>query len=118
MVPLDFIEEVERAEAACDKGWLRVIAEDLRGERFQWDGLRRVAQSQWNVRDMDGARVSWEALRRAMGADVGRTGAGQPLRARLSRERSGGGARGVEPGYSAGACLGPPTRRSAPRPSH
>ena len=71
MVPLDFIEEVERAEAAADKGWLRVIAEDLRGQRFQWDGLRRVAQSQWNVKDMDGARASWEALRQASGADVG-----------------------------------------------
>ncbi|MDH5340870.1 MAG: hypothetical protein OEW22_13890, partial [Rubrivivax sp.] len=47
MVPLDFIEEVQRAEAAGDRGWLRVIADDLRGERFQWDGLRRVAQAQW-----------------------------------------------------------------------
>ena len=70
MVPLDFIEEVERAEAAADKGWLRVIAEDLRGQRFQWHGLRRVAQSQWNVKDMDGARASWEALHQAIGADV------------------------------------------------
>ena len=70
MVPLDFIEEVERADAAADKGCLRVIAEDLRGQRFQWDGLRRVAQSQWNVKDMDGARASWEALREAIGADV------------------------------------------------
>ncbi len=70
LVPLDFIEEVERAEAAGDKGWLRVIAEDLRGQRFQWDGLRRVAQSQWSVNDMDGARASLEALRQAVGADV------------------------------------------------
>ncbi len=70
MVPLDFVEEVERAEAAADKGWLRVIAEDLRGQRFQWEGLRRVARSQWSVKDMDGARANWEAVRQAVGADV------------------------------------------------
>ncbi len=70
MLPLDFVEEVERAEAAADKGWLRVIVEDLRGRRFQWDGLRRVAQAQWNIKDMVGSRASWEALREAIGADV------------------------------------------------
>jgi len=70
MVPLDFIEEVQRAEAAGDRGWLRVIADDLRGERFQWDGLRRVAQAQWSLKDLDGARASWEAVRDAVGGDV------------------------------------------------
>jgi hypothetical protein len=70
LVPMDFIEEVKRAEVALDKGWLRVIAEDLRGQRFQWDGLRRVAQSQWSVRDMEGARANWEALRQAVGTNV------------------------------------------------
>jgi len=70
LVPLDFIEEVERAEAAADRGWLRVIAEDLRGQRFQWDGLRRVARAQWSLKDLAGARASWEALRKAIGADV------------------------------------------------
>jgi len=58
LVPLDLIEEVERAEAAADKGWLRVIAEDLRGQRFQWDGLRRVARAQWSLKDISGAPVS------------------------------------------------------------
>lgn len=70
LVPLDFIEEVERAEAAADKGWLRVIAEDLRGQRFQWDGLRRVARAQWSLKDLAGARASWEALRKAIGGDI------------------------------------------------
>jgi len=70
LVPLDFIEEVERAEAAADKGWLRVIAEDLRGQRFQWDGLRRVARAQWSLKDFSGARASWEALRKALNGDV------------------------------------------------
>jgi hypothetical protein len=70
MVPLDFIEEVQRAEAAGDKAWLRVIAEDLRGLRFQWEGLRRVARAQWSLKDLAGARQSWEELRRNVGDDV------------------------------------------------
>jgi hypothetical protein len=70
VVPLDFIEEVQRAEAAGDKGWLRVIAEDLRGLRFQWDGLRRVARAQWSLKDLGGARQSWEELRRNGGDDI------------------------------------------------
>jgi hypothetical protein len=70
LVPLDFIEEVERAEAAADKGWLRVIAEDLRGQRFQWDGLRRVARAQWSLKDLSGARESWEAVRKAVAGDI------------------------------------------------
>lgn len=70
VVPLDFIEEIQRVEAAGDRGALRVIAEDLRGQRFQWDGLRRVARAQWSLRDFAGARESWEALRKAVDGDV------------------------------------------------
>jgi len=70
LVPLDFIEEVGRAEAAGDRGWLRVIAQDLQGQRFQWDGLRRVARAQWSLQDMAGARQSWEVLRGALAGDI------------------------------------------------
>ena len=70
VLPLDFIEEVERAEAAADKGWLRVIAEDLRGQRFQWDGLRCVARAQWSLKDLDGAQTNWETLRNANDDDI------------------------------------------------
>lgn len=70
IVPLDLIEEIERAEAAGDKGLLRVIAEDLRGRRFQWDGLRRIARAQWSLRDLGGARTSWETIRKAIEGDV------------------------------------------------
>ncbi len=69
-VPLDFSEEVDRAEAAGDKGWLRVIAQDLRGQRFQWEGLRRVAQAQWNLKDYSGSSESWQAVRQAFPSDV------------------------------------------------
>lgn len=70
VVPLDFIEEVERAEAAQDKGCLRVIAQDLDGQRFQWEGLRRVARSQWSLKDYAGSRDSWDRVREAMPDDV------------------------------------------------
>lgn len=64
-VPLDFIEEVQRAEASCDKGWLRLLAEEVRGERFEWDGLKAVGRAQWSLKDFEGARESWEAVREA-----------------------------------------------------
>lgn len=70
LVPLDFIEEVERAEAAQDKGWLRVIAQDLTGQRFQWEGLRRVGRAQWSLKDYVGSRDSWDSVRHAMPDDV------------------------------------------------
>ncbi len=70
VLPLDFIEEVERAEAASDKGWLRVIADDLQGHRFQWDGLRCVARAQWSLKDLDGAQANWETLRNVNGDDI------------------------------------------------
>ncbi|MEO5733054.1 MAG: tetratricopeptide repeat-containing protein [Rubrivivax sp.] len=69
-VPLDFVEEVERAAAVRDKGWLRVIAQDLAGRRFQWDGLRRVGRAQWALKDWDGARRSWETLLQAGSGDI------------------------------------------------
>jgi hypothetical protein len=69
-VPLDFVEEVERAEKSSDKGCLRVIGQDLAGQRFQWDGLHRVARAQWKLKDFAGARASWETLRKVAGADI------------------------------------------------
>ncbi|KQP15073.1 tetratricopeptide repeat-containing protein [Pseudorhodoferax sp. Leaf267] len=70
LVPLDFIEEVERAAKSRDKGWLRVIAQDLAGQRFQRQGLRRVAQAQWRLKDWEGARKSWETLRTTRPDDI------------------------------------------------
>jgi hypothetical protein len=70
VIPLDFIAEVQRAEAAGDKGLLRVIAADVEGQRFQWDGLRRIGRAQWSLKDYAGARRSWETIRTAMEGDI------------------------------------------------
>ncbi|MEO5882871.1 MAG: tetratricopeptide repeat-containing protein [Caldimonas sp.] len=69
-LPLDLIEEVKRAEAASDKALLRVIAEDLQGQRYQWDGLRRVARSLWSLKDWTGALAAWETLHNAVDGDI------------------------------------------------
>ncbi|MEY8879026.1 MAG: tetratricopeptide repeat-containing protein, partial [Leptothrix sp. (in: b-proteobacteria)] len=70
VVPMDFIEEVQLAQAAQDKGWLRLLAEEVRGETFQWDGLLAIAQAQWRVKDYAGARDNWEAIRTSRPNDV------------------------------------------------
>ncbi len=63
VVPLDLIDEVERAERAKDKAWLRVIADDVAGQRYEPDALRRVARAQWSLKDLGAARDNWERLR-------------------------------------------------------
>lgn len=70
IVPLDFIEEVQRAKAAGDRGWLRLLAEEVRDRDFQWDGLAAIADAQWRTQDYAGARDSWEAVRAMRRDDV------------------------------------------------
>jgi hypothetical protein len=61
-VPLDFREEIDRAVAAGSRGWLRLLAEDLRGRRFEWVGLRLLARAQFRLGDHEAARASLELL--------------------------------------------------------
>lgn len=70
VVPLDFREEVSRAQAATAKGWLRILAEEVRSRRFQWEGLRLVGKAQWKLKDWEGARESWEAIREPYPEDI------------------------------------------------
>jgi hypothetical protein len=61
-VPADFAEEVARARAAESAGWLRLLASEVAGMRFQWQALRILAQAQWDLKDYDGARQNWERI--------------------------------------------------------
>ncbi|MBL8341508.1 MAG: hypothetical protein JNL30_08570 [Rubrivivax sp.] len=70
VVPLDLVDEVERASAARDKAWLRIIAEDLQDQRYERDGLRVVARAQWSLKDLDGAQASWERVLGGREGDV------------------------------------------------
>jgi len=56
VVPQDLIEEVDRAKAAKSKGWLRLLATEVAGRRFQWPAQRLIGQAQWDLEDWEGAR--------------------------------------------------------------
>ncbi len=70
VVPMDFREEVDRARAANSKGWLRLLAQEVKSLRFQWAGLRLVAQAQWSLKDYAGARASFEEIHHVNRGDV------------------------------------------------
>lgn len=65
IVPTDFREEVGRARSAgqaLSPGWLRLLSEEVRAQRFQWEGLKLVAQAQFDLKDWDAAAESWKAI--------------------------------------------------------
>ena len=64
VVPLALREDVDRALAAQSKGWLRLLAHEVRGTRFEVPALRLIADALWNVKDYEGARDTYEAIRR------------------------------------------------------
>jgi hypothetical protein len=70
VVPPDFREDVKRARAAKSKGWLRLLSDEVRGQRFERSGLKLVAEAQWQVKDYEGARDSWETIRGTQPDDV------------------------------------------------
>jgi hypothetical protein len=86
VVPPDFGEEVKRARAAKSKGWLRLLAEEVQGERFQWEGLKWVATVQWEIEDYDGARESWEHIRKVYPDDIDANLAAANIYERLYRK--------------------------------
>src|SRR6476661_1921473 len=62
-IPTDFTEEVARARAAKSAGWLRLLASELDGQRFQWPALRLVGNAQLDLTDYEGAHETWERIR-------------------------------------------------------
>jgi hypothetical protein len=88
IVPLDFREDVKRALAGKSKGWLRLLAEEVRGQRFQWEGLELVGRAQWDLKDYNGARRSWETVRELYPNDIGANLALANIYERLYREEN------------------------------
>ena len=70
VLPNGYREEVERAFASKSKGWLRLLSEEVRGLRFQWQGLKPVAYYQWKLKDYEAARESYELVRDVYPNDV------------------------------------------------
>lgn len=69
-MPVDFVEEVQRAQASHGVGWLRLLSQEVRGQRFARAGLALVACAQWDLGDVEGAHESWGQVLAQDGHDV------------------------------------------------
>ncbi len=63
VVPLDFREEIERAEDANNCGDLQLLAAELDGFVWRVAGLRLVGHGQFRLKDWPGAKATWQAVR-------------------------------------------------------
>ena len=63
VVPLDFREEVKRAETAKNCGDLQLLAAEVDGFGWRVAGLRLVGHAQFRLKDWPGAKVTWIAVR-------------------------------------------------------
>jgi hypothetical protein len=62
-IPREFIEAVEQAEAARQRGDLKLLATEIRGLEWARDGWRISGRAQFAIKDFAGARSTWEAVR-------------------------------------------------------
>ena len=63
VVPLDFHEELARAESAGDCGNLQLLSAEMDGLAWKTAGLRLIGNAQFRCKDWQGARVTWEKVR-------------------------------------------------------
>ena len=63
IVPLDFREELEQAEAARDCARLRLLAAEVDGFAWRRAGLRLAANAQFRLKEWVGAKATWEKVR-------------------------------------------------------
>jgi tetratricopeptide (TPR) repeat protein len=63
-VPLDFHEEVERAESSKNPGLLQMLSAEVDGFAWTTTGLRLIGITQFKLKDWPGARATWEAVRK------------------------------------------------------
>ena len=87
VVPPGFQGDVRRALSAESKGWLRLLADEVRGLRFERSGLKLVGKAQWDATDYDGARESWERIRDTYPDDVAASLALANIYERQSRDK-------------------------------
>jgi tetratricopeptide (TPR) repeat protein len=62
-VPPSFLEDLGRARAAHSKGWLRLLAHEVEGLRFERPGRQLVGEALWKVGDFECARETLEKIR-------------------------------------------------------
>ena len=63
VVPIEFREEVERAQTARKCGDLQLLAAEAEGFSWKTMGLRLIGHAQFSLKDWYGAKISWEAVR-------------------------------------------------------
>ena len=63
VVPVGLAEEIERAKAARMPGWLRLLASDVEGLRFEWPALRLIAEALFDLKDYEASLSAWEKVR-------------------------------------------------------
>lgn len=63
MVPLDFREEVERAEAGKSPADLALLTCELEGFVWRAAGLRLIGNAQFRLKDWQGAKTTWTTIR-------------------------------------------------------
>jgi hypothetical protein len=61
-MPVDFVEEVQRAQASHAVGWLRLLSKEVSSQRFARAGLALVARAQWDLGDVEGALETWKQV--------------------------------------------------------
>jgi len=64
VVPLDFREEVERAESLKNPGYLQLLSAEVDGFAWMTMGLRLIGNAQFKLKDWPGSRATWEAVRK------------------------------------------------------
>ena len=64
VVPLDFREEVQRAEASKNRGYLQLLSAEVNGFAWSTMGLRLIGNSQFKLKDWPGAKATWVAVRK------------------------------------------------------
>ncbi|MBE0625479.1 MAG: hypothetical protein IH606_11760 [Burkholderiales bacterium] len=69
-VPLDFQEEVTRAQSGGRRGDLRLLAHEAQGFEWETEGLRLVGDAQFKLKAFLGAKKTFEALRKAIPDDL------------------------------------------------
>ncbi len=63
VVPLEFREDVERAQTARKCGDLQMLAAETEGYSWKTMGLRLIGHAQFRLKDWYGAKTTWEAVR-------------------------------------------------------
>ena len=69
-VPLDFVEEVQLAEARKDRDWLRLMAENVRIKHFAQEEYKLIGRPHWKLKDFKVAAKTWRTFLRMAQPDV------------------------------------------------